>query len=259
MLLCNQELNKEALVCPSCASNNIVYRMTCWRCGGGLPYRVDPNGHARANPAAAPAPWSQAEMDSLMSQAFLLDLTHTGKSPVARRKAGMTHTILIRNAAGQANQSSPAQRARIETLKRAAATLSIAFLAVAAVSGPNTPSKIKAAPHKHSAKHKRPFASATSPSRSFAKLSAQASLSVPAQTQREGGRFLLGVETSKLRDEVWARKQDFLTKALNMVSDYEAAHGPVAPAPRGVVVKAGAPYPAYVACMKRALIQEGIL
>ena len=44
-----------------------------------------------------------------------------------------------------------------------------------------------------------------------------------------------------------------------MVSDYEAAHGPVAPAPRGVIVKAGAPYHAYVACMKRALIQEGIL
>ena len=244
----------DSLVCPSCASNNIVYRLTCWRCGGALPYRVDPNGHVRANLLPAPAPWSQAEMDSLMSQAVLFDLTG-GKTPSSKRKAAIARAIPIRSAAGGTYAPIAPQRARIEMVKRAAATFSLAFLAVAAVSGPGAPKKMKIAPHKNGAKHKGHASVAASLSRNRAKQAARHS----ALTLAKSENYSLDAETSKLREEVWARKQDFLTKALTMVLDYEAAHGPIAPAPRGAVAKAGAPYHAYVACMKRALIQEGIL
>ena len=86
LLNAENDCTLESLVCPSCASNNIVYRLTCWRCGGALPYRLDPNGHVRANHLPAPAPWSQSEMDSLMSQAVLFDLTGVAKAPSPKRK-----------------------------------------------------------------------------------------------------------------------------------------------------------------------------
>ena len=73
-------------------------------------------------------------------------------------------------------------------MKRTAATFSLAFLAVAAVSGPGAPKKMKTAPHKNGAKHKGHTASVASHSHSRSKQTARAS----AQTLAERENYSLG-------------------------------------------------------------------
>lgn len=242
---------KECMSCRACDATNIAHRATCWRCGAMLPGRNAALRSARFDPA--PAPWSDVELNSLLSQAILIDLTKPRRSAAKRAHATQSYAPARIHASQSKRTSTP--RALSGATLRAATTLSFTLFSIITAPGPcESSGKLSASPAH------QPL-SATFSTTAAHRVAAKASPSLRARRQMANAHPILSLseEAQKIQADLDARTREFLTTGLNMVRDYEAAHGSVLPKPDASHSESGASYSDYIAHMKFMLMKEGVI